>query len=59
VRLTSIEIKDFRAFKGIPLKIDLTDKGKNLLVYGENGSGKSSLYLALRDFLESAQRAPT
>ncbi|MBA3571007.1 MAG: AAA family ATPase [Pyrinomonadaceae bacterium] len=56
MRLTSIEIKDFRAFKGIPLKIDLTDKGKNLLVYGENGSGKSSLYLALRDFLESAAK---
>lgn len=57
MRLASIEIKDFRAFKGIPLKIDLTSKGKNLLVYGENGSGKSSLYLAVRDFLESAAKS--
>src|SRR5437870_1229811 len=56
MRLTSIEIKDFRAFKGTPLKIDLADKGKNLLVYGENGSGKSSLYFAVRDFLEAAAR---
>ena len=57
MKLTSIEIKDFRAFQGIPMKIDLSDKGKNLLVYGENGSGKSSLYLALRDFLESAAKS--
>jgi len=56
MKLSSIEIKDFRAFKGNPLKIDLTDKGKNLLVYGENGSGKSSLYFALRDFLEAASK---
>jgi energy-coupling factor transporter ATP-binding protein EcfA2 len=57
MRLASIEIKDFRAFKGVPLKIDLTSKGKNLLVYGENGSGKSSLYFALRDFLEAASKS--
>ena len=29
--------------------------GKNLLIYGENGSGKSSLYLALKSFLESSE----
>src|SRR6266446_1206048 len=57
MKLSSIEIKDFRAFKGSPLKIDLTDTGKNLLVYGENGSGKSSLYFALRDFLEAASKS--
>ena len=33
--------------------IGLSKSGKNLLVYGENGSGKSSLYLALKYFLES------
>jgi ABC-type uncharacterized transport system fused permease/ATPase subunit len=31
-------------FRGQPLKVGLTDKGCNLLVYGDNGSGKSSLY---------------
>lgn len=56
MRITTIEIKNFRAFKGQPLKIGLTDKGCNLLVYGENGSGKSSLYFALRDFLECGVR---
>ena len=56
MRISRIEIKDFRAFSGEPLTIDLTLKGKNLLVYGENGSGKSSLYLALKDFLECAAK---
>jgi energy-coupling factor transporter ATP-binding protein EcfA2 len=51
MRIKSIEIKNFRAFQGRPLKINLK-AGKNLLVYGENGSGKSSLFFALKDFLE-------
>ena len=54
MRITEIEIKNFRAFRG-PHKIDLDKEGKNLLVYGENGSGKSSLYLALKFFLESGE----
>ncbi len=57
MRLSSIQIKDFRAFQGTPLKVDLTDQGKNLLVYGENGSGKSSLYFAVRDFLEASSKS--
>ena len=52
MRITDIEIKNFRAFRGT-YHIDLSKSGKNLLVYGENGSGKSSLYLALKSFLES------
>lgn len=54
MRIVSIEIRNFRAFKGRSVKIDLHKTGKNLLVYGENGSGKSSLFFALRDFLECA-----
>lgn len=53
MRITEIEVKNFRAFYD-SYQIDLEDDGKNLLVYGENGSGKSSLYLALKLFLESA-----
>ena len=53
MRITEIEIKNFRAFYG-SYRIDLHKAGKNLLVYGENGSGKSSLYMALNLFLESA-----
>ncbi len=54
MRITKIEIKNFRAFYGA-YQIDLHKAGKNLLVYGENGSGKTSLYQALRRFLESSE----
>ncbi|HQY67131.1 MAG TPA: AAA family ATPase [Pyrinomonadaceae bacterium] len=56
IRIIKIEAKNFRVFGSRPLKIDLTATGKNLLVYGENGSGKSSVFLALKDFLECAER---
>ena len=52
MKITNIEIKNFRAFPKT-YEINLSKAGKNLLVYGENGSGKSSLYLALKYFLES------
>ena len=52
MRITEIEIKNFKAFYGT-YRIDLRKSGKNLLIYGENGSGKSSLYFALKLFLES------
>ena len=52
MKITDIEIKNFRAFPKT-YHINLHNAGKNLLVYGENGSGKSSLYLALKYFLES------
>ena len=56
MRITKIEIKNFRAFYGT-YQIYLENSEKNLLVYGENGSGKSSLYLALRSFFESSEDA--
>ena len=52
MKITNIEIKNFRAFPKT-YEINLSKAGKNLLVYGENGSGKSSLYLALKYFFES------
>ena len=55
MRITGIEIKNFRAFYG-SYQINLYKSGKNLLIYGENGSGKSSLYMALNLFLESGVR---
>ena len=54
VKITKIEIKNFKAFRG-PDVIDLGKKGQNLLLYGENGSGKTSLYEALKFFLESSE----
>jgi energy-coupling factor transporter ATP-binding protein EcfA2 len=52
MRITKIELENFRAFYNNYV-IDLSTSGKNLLVYGENGSGKSSLYKALKYFLDS------
>jgi energy-coupling factor transporter ATP-binding protein EcfA2 len=49
MRINKITLCDFRAFAGPePVTIDL--KGKNLLVYGENGAGKSSIFHALNEF---------
>ena len=53
MRIKEIEIKNFRGFhKAHP--INLHDVGKNAIIYGENGSGKSSLFLALKQFLSAA-----
>jgi len=49
-RLSRIEVTDFRAFPAsCPGDFKLGDRGCNLLVFGQNGAGKSSLYRALRD----------
>jgi energy-coupling factor transporter ATP-binding protein EcfA2 len=49
MRITKIKIKDFGGIQDLP-DIDLTKDGKNLLVFGENGSGKSSLFNSVRQF---------
>jgi predicted ATPase len=50
-RLTGIEIINYFAFRGT-FRLNLP-KGENLLVYGENGAGKSSLFHTLRVFMEA------
>jgi energy-coupling factor transporter ATP-binding protein EcfA2 len=60
MNLTQIQLRDFRAFAG-ELNLPLPD-GCNLLLHGENGSGKSSLSCALREFFTfnpDSQLAPT
>ena len=47
MKIKTLSLTDFRAFPGPAPAIFELD-GKNLLVYGENGSGKSSLFHALR-----------
>ena len=54
--ITKIEIENYRAFFD-SYSIDLP-QNQNLLVYGENGSGKSSLFKALNNYLTSS-RDPT
>lgn len=47
MKITKIEIKHFRGFPGPAVYTFNLPGGNNLLLYGENGSGKSSLYHAL------------
>mgnify|MGYP000559902113 CR=1 FL=1 len=49
VRIERLTLTDFRAFPG-PAPTSFELQGKNLLVYGENGAGKSSLFYALSGF---------
>jgi len=51
MRIQTIEITNYKAFWGTH-KINVG--GKNLFIYGENGSGKSSVYYALKDFFQSS-----
>jgi energy-coupling factor transporter ATP-binding protein EcfA2 len=54
--IKSFEIKHFKFFTdNEPINID----GKHLLVYGENGSGKSSIYWALYTLLEACSKTET
>lgn len=54
-KIQSIHINNFKFFgESDPIKLD----GKNLLLYGENGSGKSSVYNALYTLLEAASKEP-
>jgi hypothetical protein len=50
-RISKIELKHFKFFHGLQ-EFDLDSK--NLILYGENGSGKSSIYWALYTFLQSS-----
>jgi energy-coupling factor transporter ATP-binding protein EcfA2 len=54
MKIQKVEIKDYKAFYG---KHEINVAGKNLFVYGENGSGKSSFYYALKDFFQSSSEA--
>lgn len=48
--ISKIKIDGFKAF---PKEFELVLGGKNLLLYGENGSGKSSIYYTLHALLQS------
>lgn len=53
-RIDTISIQNFRGFPGVGNPaIELG--GKNLLVYGENGSGKSSIFHALDNFFSISE----
>lgn len=51
MRIQKVIINKYKAFtkeEVIPIE------GKNVFIYGENGSGKSSFYYALKDFFQSS-----
>lgn len=52
-KIKSIHIKNFKFFGDVePIELN----GLNLLLYGENGSGKSTIYNALYTLLEAASK---
>src|SRR5580658_5625887 len=51
MKITKIEIQNFKAFKETQL---FEVEGNNVLVFGNNGSGKSSFYFALHAFVQSS-----
>jgi AAA15 family ATPase/GTPase len=55
LRIERLTLTDFRAFPG-PAPTCFELDGKNLLVYGENGAGKSSIFHALKVFFSLAPR---
>ncbi|MFA7421653.1 MAG: AAA family ATPase [Melioribacteraceae bacterium] len=53
IKLDKITISNFKVFQEpIDIKVDK----KNLLILGENGSGKSSIYWALYTFFQSSEK---
>ncbi len=53
MKITRFEIDDFRGFPGPdPYVFDFA--GKNVLIFGENGSGKTSVFHALREFFNAS-----
>ena len=55
-RIRQIEIIDFRAFPASQ-PADIVLDGCNLLAFGENGSGKSSIYRALRELFSLSEQS--
>lgn len=53
-KIEKLTLENFKFFKG---EETLNFDSKNVLVYGENGSGKSSLYWALYTFLQSSMKS--
>ena len=58
MKITKIEVSDFRGFPGrTPYSFDFGN-ARNLFIYGENGSGKSSLFRAIKEFFNRQTNPP-
>jgi energy-coupling factor transporter ATP-binding protein EcfA2 len=56
LRIKSLRLRAYRAFSA---ELEIPIDGRNLIVYGENGAGKSSIYKALRDLFARRPRRDT
>ena len=55
-KISKLRLKNFKFFYG---EVELNFERKNILIYGENGSGKSTIYWALYTFLQSVFKTDT
>ncbi len=55
MRISSIELQNYKAFQKIE-RLDINEK--NVLIYGNNGSGKTSLAHALQGLIQSSSKTP-
>jgi energy-coupling factor transporter ATP-binding protein EcfA2 len=53
-RIRKVTLNNFKFFHG---EVEIDFAGKNVLIYGENGSGKSGIYWALYTFFQSVFKA--
>lgn len=53
LRIESLSLRAYRAFS---VEVQVSVLGRNLLIYGENGAGKSSIHKALRDLFARRPR---
>lgn len=57
-RISKIEFVNYKAFLGDGESNQiLIENGNNVLIYGENGSGKSSIYEGIKQFFNSAENS--
>lgn len=57
-KITKIQLTNYRAFYGSNNVLDIPT-GNSVLIYGENGSGKSSLYEGLKNFFLASSTTNT
>lgn len=55
MRIRKLELQNFKGFSG-PHTLDFQEDCKNLLVLGDNGSGKTSIAKALEGLLDASRR---
>ena len=53
-KISKLIISNFKAFSE---RIEIPFDGKNILIFGENGSGKSSIFYALHVLLQSSEKS--